>query len=63
MFYGDRKPGLKAEEDAKDRPVHVALWEMSPRISTKVLLNKNEVIVEGEPVVRNVKIALRICFS
>ena len=51
LFYGERK-SERADEDTKDRPVHIALWEMSPRISTMVLLNKNEIIVAGEPVNR-----------
>ena len=43
LFYGDRKPEINtADEDAKIRSVHVALWEMSPRISTMVLLNESE---------------------
>ena len=50
LFYGDRQPEPDtALEDAEDRPVYVALWEMSPRVSTMKLLNKEEVIVEGKP--------------
>jgi len=43
LFYGDRKSEIDtADADVTDRPVHVALWELSPRISTMVLLNKSE---------------------
>jgi len=43
LFYGDRTPEHTiASEDAEKRPVHVAIWEISPRISTMVLLNKKE---------------------
>ena len=48
LFCGGRTES-NAINDAEVRPVYVTLWEKSPRISTMVLLNKEETIGMGKP--------------